>query len=579
MKTSATRIARRAEPSIDYRSLHPHPLIAKLFAARGIDSARQMDTSLAHLHPASLLGGIDRAVALLVDAIRARRCIVIVGDYDADGATSTALAIKLLRAMGAQRVHYFIPDRFLYGYGLNPEVVDSVARLDPDLLVTVDNGIASIEGVAEARRRGFDVLVTDHHLPPEILPNATAIVNPNLDGDAFPSKNLAGVGVIFYLLSALRTRLKEIGWFDEEGLDVPNTADCLDLVALGTVADVVPLDGNNRILVEQGLRRIRAGKMCCGVAALLEVGGRNAARVVAADLAFAAGPRLNAAGRLEDMSLGIACLLAESDLEAREIAVHLDTLNRERRAIEADMREQASALLDEWLAANRQHQLPAGLCLYDPEWHEGVIGILAGRVRESVHRPAIIFTRDANGRLKGSARSMEGIHVRDAIARVDSLNPGLVIKFGGHAMAAGLTLEESGLDAFGEAFAESVLLQLNGAEPESVLYTDGELDKSHFLLEFAQQLRFAAPWGQHFPEPLFEGIFRRTEQRIVGQNHLKMTVHPVGDTAATVDAIAFNETGDELGDGDVHIVYKLDINEFRGRQRLQLLVEHIADPV
>jgi single-stranded-DNA-specific exonuclease len=577
LKQFVAKISRRIPPANDCSSLHPHPIIARLFATRGIENARQMDTSLACLHPANLLGGIDRAVALLVDAIRRQRCIVIVGDYDADGATSTALAMRLLRAMGAQRVHYFVPDRFRYGYGLNPDVVDSVAKLDPDLLITVDNGIASVDGVAAARQRGFDVLVTDHHLPPQQLPDATAIVNPNLDNDAFPSKNLAGVGVIFYLLSALRTRLKDIGWFDEAGLEVPNTAHCLDLVALGTVADVVPLDGNNRILVEQGLRRIRAGKMCCGVAALLAVGGRDAARAVAADLAFAAGPRLNAAGRLEDMSLGIACLLAESDLEAREIAANLDNLNRERRTIEADMREQANVLLEEWLAANRDRQLPSGLCLYNPEWHEGVIGILAGRVRESVHRPAIIFTRGTDEKLKGSARSIPGVHIRDCIARVDSAIPGLVIKFGGHAMAAGLSLEESSLERFGEAFAESVELQLNGAEPDSVIYTDGELDKACFSLDFAEQLRFAAPWGQHFPEPLFEGIFRRTQQRIVGQHHLKMTVHPIGDTDTVIDAIAFNETGDELGNGDVHLVYKLDINEYRGNRRLQLLVENIAD--
>ncbi len=561
----------------DWLSLHPHPTIARLLAARGVEEPRQVDPSLANLHPASALGGIDAAVSLLAEAIQQQQRIVIVGDYDADGATSTALAVKLLRALGAQRVNYFVPDRFRFGYGLNPEVVDSVAGLKPDLLITVDNGIASVEGVAAARALAIDVLITDHHLPPAQLPNANVIVNPNLNGDPFPSKNLAGVGVIFYLLSALRTHLKALGWFDQHGIAVPNTAAYLDLVALGTVADVVPLDSNNRILVEQGLRRIRSGKMCCGIAGLLAVSGRSASDAVASDLAFAVGPRLNAAGRLEDMSLGIACLLAENDLEAREIAVKLDALNRERRAIETDMREQANVLLEAWLAENQQRQFPAGICLYNPEWHEGVIGILAGRVRESVHRPTIIFTEDAQGHLKGSARSMAGVHIRDAIAYVDSQYPGLIIKFGGHAMAAGLTLETTDLDTFAGAFTEGVNLQLKGEALEPVLYTDGVLDTDCFSLEFAQALRLAAPWGQHFPEPLFQGVFKRTQQRIVGQSHLKMCVHPVDNPNLVVDAIAFNQTGEYLGEGDVDMVYKLDVNVFRGQRSLQLLVEHIAD--
>ena len=575
MKPAKGKVVCRTLPDFDWTDLHAHPRIAQILASRGIRSAEELETSLSSLLAAGDLGGIDAALSLLEASIREQRCIVIVGDYDADGATSTAVAIRLLRAMGAQRVHYFVPDRFRYGYGLGVGVVESLLRLNPDLLITVDNGIASVDGVQHARDRGIDVLITDHHLPPEQLPNASAIVNPNLPGDKFGSKNLAGVGVIFYLLSALRTRFKANGWFDGMALPIPNTADFLDIVALGTVADVVPLDRNNRVLVEQGLRRIRAGRTTPGIAALFEVSGRDQGTAVASDLAFAIAPRLNAAGRLEDMSLGIACLLSDDALEAGELAVKLDSLNRERRAIEADMKEQAGEFLQAWLDKNSDLALPHGLCLFDPQWHEGVIGILAGRVRESVHRPTVIFTNDEQGVLKGSARSIEGVHIRDAIASVDVRHPGLIARFGGHAMAAGLTLEQSALETFAAAFADSVAEQIGGNAMEQHVETDGELGGDDFSLEFAELLRYAAPWGQRFAEPLFEGAFAVLQRRIVGQNHLKLTVEPLSAPGHPIDAIAFNETGENLADGPVHLVYKLDVNEFRGRRSLQLLIDHI----
>ncbi|MEM7208351.1 MAG: single-stranded-DNA-specific exonuclease RecJ [Pseudomonadota bacterium] len=570
-------IVRRPHVEGDWTHLHENPVLARVLAARGVKAQDDTDVGLNGLLPASTLGGLSQAVALLANALIAQQHIVIVGDYDADGATSTALAMRLLGDMGAQSVRYFVPDRFHYGYGLSTAVITDLGTPKPDLIVTVDNGVASVDGVAAARGAGIDVLVTDHHLPPEVLPNATAIVNPNLRDDPFPSKNLAGVGVVFYLLSALRTELDSRGWFSDTGIEKPNPATYLDLVALGTVADVVPLDRNNRILVEQGLRRIRAGACCEGVKALLNVAGRDYTRCVSSDLGFAVGPRLNAAGRLESMGMGIACLLADTELDAARLASQLDSMNKQRREIESDMRESANELLYAWTAQHSGQTLPAGICLYDPEWHEGVIGILAGRVRETVHRPTCVFTLDGDGMAKGSARSVAGVNIRDAIAWVESRENGLLHKYGGHAMAAGLTLAQESLPRFGELFDAAVVEQTNGAPPNAELLSDGELDSEDFTLETAALMRSALPWGSQFPEPLFDGVFTRVEQRIVGSRHLKMRVHLRESPSLVVDAIAFGETGEDLAGGDVRLAYRLDVNNFRGKISLQLLVEHIED--
>ena len=578
MKRIQPKITRRVIDQTRTEDLDSNPLLARLFAARGVSDRAALDLRLASLCRPDSLGGLDGAVELLVRALREQWKICVVGDYDADGATSSALAIRVLRACGANEPTYFVPDRFRFGYGLGPAVVEALHDQQPDLLITVDNGISSVEGVHAAREQGMEVLVTDHHLPPEVLPAASAIVNPNLPGDGFPSKHLAGVGVVFYLMSALRATLARIGWFDERGLESPNLASYLDLVALGTVADVVPLDRNNRILVEQGLRRVRGGAGSYGVTALLRVAGRNPAAATSSDFGFAAGPRLNAAGRLEDMSLGIACLLSDSEQEAMAYAEKLDNLNRERREIEAQMRSEAEAHLATWLDEHRVGELPPGICLFDANWHEGVIGILAGRVRESVHRPTIVFTRDSGTRAKGSARSVPGINVRDAIADVERRLPGTVLKFGGHAMAAGLTLESENLQRFGDCFADVVREQQGDQPFAAEVLSDGELPQECFTLSCARELRYAAPWGNQFPEPVFDGVFTRVQQRVVGEKHLKLSLCPVMSPGANpIDAIAFNETGEGLGEGDVRVAYKLDVNEFRGEQKLQLIIEHIED--
>ena len=571
----ATSIIRRRTAQANSVALHSHPKIAQILSARGVSTAEEVDNSLAHLLKPAALGGVEQAVHLLHEALHKQSCIVVVGDYDVDGATSTALAVRVLRDMGGQNIHYFAPDRFRYGYGLSAAVIDALTPLSAQLLVTVDNGIASVEGVAAARGRNIDVLITDHHLPPKEVPEANAIVNPNMPGDGFASKNLAGVGVIFYVLLALRSHLVKCGWFTQRNIEAPNMAHYLDLVALGTIADLVPLDRNNRILVEQGLRRIRAGKTCAGIHSLFEISGRQRYMAVSTDLAFALGPRLNAAGRLDNISLGIDCLITDDADSARQMAHQLDQINRERRVIEANMQAEALDFLERWLAENAQQQLPHGLCLFDPNWHEGVIGILAGRIRESTHRPTVIFTRDQQSHLKGSARSVAGIHIRDAIALVDARHPGLIDRFGGHAMAAGLSLPEAHLSVFAEAFNQSVQQQTGGVLTTPTIETDGALSQQDLSLEFAEQIRYAAPWGQHFPAPLFDGRFHLRTHNIVGEKHLKMRLSPVDAEHLTLDAIAFNEMGEHLYGDNVDIVYKLDVNEFRGKQRLQLLIEYI----
>lgn len=553
-------------------------LLTRLYAHRGIQDPAQMDHALTGLAPTQSLSGVETASALLHQALEEGWSILVVGDFDADGATSTALALRALRAMGAARVDYLVPNRFEYGYGLTPEIVAVAREREPRLLITVDNGISSLDGVAAARAAGMKVLITDHHLPGQDLPPADALVNPNLPGDEFPSKSLAGVGVIFYVMAALRARLRATDWFTRRGLAQPNLADLLDLVALGTVADVVPLDRNNRILVDQGLRRMRAGRAVPGIRALLEVAGRNPARVVASDVGFAVGPRLNAAGRMDDMSIGIECLLTDDPAQARILAQTLDDLNRERREVEKDMQEQALITLETLLAEHPELTQWHGLCLYEPDWHQGVIGILASRIKDRVHRPVIAFARAEEGTLKGSARSIPGLHIRDTLEAIATRHPGLISRFGGHAMAAGLSLPEDHLKPFREAFEDTVRETMDPRDLEGVIHSDGPLFDHELNLETAERLRAAGPWGQGFPEPLFDGVFHIRERRPLGDGrHLRLTLQPV-DGSVRVNAVAFNIDPEEWPEGQeqVHLAYRLDANEFRGACTAQLVVEHVV---
>ena len=551
-----------------------HPLLAQIYSARGIRSARDLDLGLARLHPPAALHNAERAAVLLADAIAAGDRLLVVGDFDADGATSSALAVSCLRAFGAAEVDYLVPNRFEYGYGLTPEIVELAAARRPDLIITVDNGISSIEGVAAARALGIATLITDHHLAGRELPAADVIVNPNQPGCDFPSKNLAGVGVIFYVMLALRAELRLRGWFEQR--DEPNLAQYTDLVALGTVADVVPLDYNNRILVAAGLQRIRAGQARPGIQALLEVASRRPAAIVAADLGFAVGPRINAAGRLDDMSIGIECLLSEDPQRAMRLATQLQQLNQDRRVIESDMQQEALQALAE-LDLAREGEPPLAMTLYQPGWHQGVIGILASRIKDRLHRPTIAFADGDPGQIKGSARSIPGIHIRDILDAVACRHPGLISKFGGHAMAAGLSLARADYERFAEAFVAEVERHAEDVQLQAVIESDGELVESDFALELAEQLRFAGPWGQHFPEPVFDGRFQVVSQRLVAEKHLKLVLFPASGSVL-LDAIAFNidpEVWPNQTVEQVEIAYRLDVNEYRGQRSLQLLVEHI----
>ncbi|WP_020682895.1 single-stranded-DNA-specific exonuclease RecJ [Marinobacterium rhizophilum] len=570
------QIERRPEPD---RTLpvfsQAHPVLARIYAARGVQSLDLLGRSLTELLPDSGLHGLDAAVIRLVRAITAGERILIVGDFDCDGATSTAVAVLALRMMGAAQVDYLVPNRFEYGYGLSPEIVDVAHQQGPQLLVTVDNGISSLEGVARANACGMDVVVTDHHLAGAELPAACAIVNPNQPDCGFIAKSTCGVGVIFYVMIALRRALAARGWFEQHAIPAPNLASLLDLVALGTVADVVALEHNNRVLVHQGLQRIRAGKARPGLRALIEVSGRSQARLVASDLGFALAPRLNAAGRLEDMSIGIECLLTDDPDHALELARMLDGLNQERRGIEQDMQQQAlNSLARLELDAS---ELPMGLCLYDESWHQGVIGILASRIKERVHRPVIAFAPGDDGEIKGSARSISGFHIRDGLDAIAARYPGLLSKFGGHAMAAGMTLATDSFAAFSAAFDEQVRLQLDAAALTRRLLTDGALRAADMSVELAEILREGGPWGQLFPEPLFDGDFGLLQQRIVGQRHLKLVLMEPASGLA-IDAIWFNIDTALWPDTSVQrvrVVYRLDVNEFRGQRNLQLMVEHL----
>ena len=564
------KILRRPSPDTtpDWGQNLP-PLLRRLYAARGVTSDDQLTYTLKHLASPMDLRGVDRAVALLAEAITSQQRVLVLGDFDADGATSTAVAMLGLGMLGLNDIDFRVPSRFSDGYGLTPGIIHRLRDEGalPDLLVTVDNGISAVEGVRAARELGIRVVVTDHHLAGETLPEADAIVNPNQPGCPFLSKNAAGVGVMFYVLTALRKHLREQGLLPEPQ---PNLGNLLDLVALGTVADVVPLDHNNRIFVEQGLRRIRQGEARPGILALLEVAGRDHSEISSTDLGFVVGPRLNAAGRLDDMSVGIACLLADSRDEAQRLARELDTFNRERRTIEKDMKTQAQDLLASM--SLDIEGLPWGLALFDTDWHQGVIGILAARIREQTHRPTIAFAPDDNGEdIKGSARSIPGLHIRDVLAVVDARHPGMMKKFGGHAMAAGMTLSRGDLDAFSDAFDRAVRDTLRAEDLEAAITTDGPLSP-----ETATLLKRAGPWGQHFPEPLFDGNFRVVSQRIVGENHLKLVLQPE-EGGAIIDGIAFN-TGPEVPDytrTGARVVYKPDANTFRGRTNLQLLVDYL----
>jgi len=552
--------------------------LQKIFYARGIQDASQLDYQLKHLIPPQKLLNLDLASEVIFNAIKQDSKILIIGDFDVDGATSSALLMKALTQMGAKQVDFMVPDRFKFGYGLSVKLVQAAAQKNPDLIITVDNGIANHQGVAEANRLNIPVIITDHHLPAETLPDAKVIVNPNQADDQFPSKNLAGVGVAFYLMLGLRQAMRQAHWFEQQAIIEPNLAELLDLVALGTVADVVVLDNNNRILVEQGLKRIRSGRACAGINALLHVSKRNTLKCQSSDLGFALGPRLNAAGRLEDMSVGIHCLLAQDEAQALTLANELDQLNRQRRDIEQDMLQQAKSDLSDYLknsALNQEgEQRPAALCLYDPDWHQGVIGILASRIKDKINRPVIIFAKDKDGEeasIKGSARSVKGVHIRDVLALVDSRHPQLIEKFGGHAMAAGLSLLEKDFQQFASAFHDATLDILGNNKISDAILTDGGLTPQDFNLQFAQALQQAGPWGQGFPEPLFDDVFRVVSQRIVAEKHLKLVVEK---DQQMIDAIYFfvPEGLTLQVDDKVHLIYKLDINEFREQQNLQLIV-------
>lgn len=582
---NSLRIVRRAASASEADSWGTdlHPVLRRVYAARGVRDAAELTLSLARLLPVGTLEGVTAAVDLLLAHREAGHRVLVVGDYDADGATSSALIVRALHAWGFASVDFLVPNRFEFGYGLTPGVVELAAAREPTLIVTVDNGISSHAGVEAARARGIEVLVTDHHLPGAELPRATVIVNPNLGGSTFGSRALAGVGVAFYVLVALHRALGAAGALPA---DAPGVAEWLDLVALGTVADVVPLDRNNRILVAQGLARIRAGRCVPGLRALLEIAQRTRSDLTAADLAFAVAPRLNAAGRLDDMSIGIRCLLADREPEARALAARLDQLNVERRAIEAQMQAEALAAVQPLLARSSASGLGslsrdrAGVCLFDPAWHRGVVGLVASRIKERLRRPVVAFAQAEAGELRGSARSIAGIHVRDVFENIAARRPGLLGRFGGHAMAAGLVLATDRLDEFAAEFDAEVRRWLGAAADADRIDSDGVLGVEEIALPTAEALRAGGPWGAEFPEPTFDGTFTIERSRVVGEKHLKMWVAPAG-TDRRFDAIAFNLLADpdaRLPSGAVQLVYRLDVNEYQGERRLQLLVDHVLPP-
>ncbi|WP_455291721.1 single-stranded-DNA-specific exonuclease RecJ [Vibrio parahaemolyticus] len=573
-------IQRRPEPDLSLLPDSIPPILKRIYINRGITDIAQLETSARGLHSYQKLGGIEQAVELLFQAIQEQKRIIVVGDFDADGATSSALSVLALRMLGSNNVDYLVPNRFEDGYGLSPEVVDQALELGAEMIMTVDNGVSSIEGVRYAKENDITVLVTDHHLPGQVLPEVDAMVNPNLDSCAFPSKALAGVGVAFYLMMALCVHMRKHNWFAQQGMQEPKLMELIDLVALGTVADVVPLDENNRILVHQGLQRIRAGKARPGIQALIEVAKRDARRLVASDFGFALGPRINAAGRLDDMSFGVELLMCNNIHAARRMASELDGLNQTRKEIEEGMKQEAMAFCER-LQFGENSKLPYGLSLFQRDWHQGVIGILASRIKEKFHRPVIAFADGGEGTIKGSCRSIPGLHMRDALDFIDTQNPGLIIKFGGHAMAAGLTIKEQDFERFSRLFDEVVKKELDEAALKGVILTDGELKPEEFSMHIAEQLRAGGPFGQAFPEPIFDGEFKVLHQKLVGEKHLKLMLEPLykgHPTNVMIDGIAFNVDLRRWPDASVKTVrlaYKLDVNEFRGNQSLQLMIDHI----
>ncbi len=554
-----------------------HPVVRRILLARGITRPEELALDLGTLLPPGALSGIDHAAGLVAAAVMQGKRILVVGDFDADGATGTAVAILSLQAMACEQLDFRVPNRFEFGYGLSVPLVDTLCDDPPDLLITVDSGISCNDGVARARELGCQVIVTDHHLPGERIPDADAIVNPNCEGDVFPSKAMAGVGVIFYLMTVVRSVLRDKGWFSGQRRE-PNLAQFLDLVALGTVADLVPLDHNNRVMVRHGLERIKRGLARPGLMALLRLGKRDYRYAKAADLGFAVGPRLNAAGRLEDMATGIRCLLSNDSDEAMQMAGQLDGLNRQRKGLQKKMQAEAMQQLGSLLASLKEQALPQALCLFDKSWHQGIVGLVASRVKDAVHRPVIAFAPEALGAtlLKGSARSVRGLHIRDVLAYVDSHAPGMMKAFGGHAMAAGLTLEAEHLEEFKVSLGLAVDAVLGGASLSAEILTDGELPAADISLDMAKLLENLGPWGQQFAEPVFDGHFEVLDHRVVGGSHLKMIVRPI-DGSQAVDAIAFNRMPQDLPQsGPVRLLFRLDINRWQGREECQLMVDHIV---
>jgi len=554
-----------------------HPLLKKIYANRGVTKLTQVDYSLKDLIDFALLKGIDAAAEIVSQAVIENKRLIVVGDFDADGATSCAVMIRSLKAFGLENIDYLVPNRFDFGYGLSPQIVDVAAQSKPDLIVTVDNGISSIDGVGRANELGIAVVVTDHHLAADTLPDAAAIVNPNQPGCEFPSKMVAGVGVAFYLMLAVRAALREKKWFDDAVRSEPNMAKYLDLVALGTVADVVPLDENNRILVESGLKRIRANKACAGINALLTIAGKSIEGCSSQDFGFIIGPRLNAAGRLDDMSIGIECLLSDNYEQAFQYASTLNQMNLQRRQIEGEMLVQAFTLLEQQIEQlDDVEVIPDALALYDAQWHQGVVGLLASRIKEKYHRPVIAFADAGDGELKGSGRSIPGLHMRDVLDAVSKQQVDLIEKFGGHAMAAGLSIKQENLARFQQAFSEQVSAVLRPEDLDDIKETDGAVAEEYMTIEASEIFKYASPWGQLFPEPVFDDVFKVLNWRIVGEKHLKLDLaNP--ESGVCYSAIAFNKTDEDLpaGDDDIRVVYRLDVNEFRGKRSLQLIVQHI----
>ena len=565
------RRASNARLALDLEQKVQSALLARLFAQRGIVDQSEIDFSLSNLLPPDSMKGLTEAANVVASTIVNREKIIIVGDFDADGATSTALMVHCLRACEAD-VDYLVPNRFEFGYGLTPEIVAVAAKMQPALIVTVDNGISSVDGVGAANVLGIKTVITDHHLPGDVVPAATAIVNPNQTGCAFPSKALAGVGVSFYLLSAVRKVLRQKSWFEQKQLSEPLLADYLDLVALGTIADVVPFDKNNRVLVNEGIRRMRAGKVRPGIRALLAVSGTNFKKLISRDIAFGVAPRLNAAGRLEDMSIGIECLLSETDAGAVVLAEQLDGINKARRSIEDEMKDQAIEIVKAAVASNSESTKTEkyGVCLYNASWHQGVVGIIASRIKDRVHRPTIAFAKVSDTEIKGSARSIHGLHIRDALDAIATANPGLIDKFGGHAMAAGLSLPLAKFAEFAALFDAEARKGLSKGDLEQQVVSDGELG-GKFNLATARKIAEAAPWGQGFPEPVFDGEFEIIDQRILGSRHLKLRLLKDDEL---IDAIAFNHNR-LIEERTKRMAYRIDINEYRGLEKVQLIIEAV----